>query len=311
LVTFDADGDGLQDVFIANDSMPNFLYRNNGDGTFSEVALQAGIAVSEDGKAEAGMGTDAGDTTGSGRLDVIVTHLDYEHARLYRNLGKGLFEDSTFAAKLGYVTYQYSGFGTRLLDYDNDGLLDLFIANGHILDNIELYHANVRYAEPKLILRNKGRGTFELVTERLGSALKEPMISRGVAACDFDNDGDVDLLISNNGQKPELLRNDGGNQNHWLEIQLVGTRSNRDGVDAVVRVAAGGIVQHGQRKGGMSYQSAQDPRLHFGLGSFSQVERVEIDWPSGAKDVLQNIPADRIIVVTEGSAEPGSRVDRQ
>jgi hypothetical protein len=301
IVTFDFDHDGWQDIFIANDANPNFLFRNNRDGTFSEVALQAGIAVSEDGKAEAGMGTDAADSDGDGWLDVFITHLDLEHARLYRNLGDGSFEDATFAAKLGYATFRYSGFGTCFIDYDHDGARDIFMANGHILDNIELYHAETRYAEPKLLYRNQGRGLFENVSEKLGPDLQLPRVSRGAALADADNDGDLDLLVSNNGQSPQLLLNEGGNRNHWVELALLGTRSNRDGVGARVKVVSGDLVSYDQRQGGRSYQSAHDGRLHFGLGSRSQVEALEIRWPSGAVETLKNLAADQILTVKEGA----------
>jgi hypothetical protein len=301
IVTFDFDRDGWQDIFIANDANPNFLFQNNRDGTFREVAYLAGVAVAENGKAEAGMGTDAGDTTGNGWLDVFVTHLDFEHARLYRNLRDGSYEDATFAAKLGYATFRYSGFGTGFMDYDNDGARDIFMANGHILDNIELYHAETRYAEPKLVYRNTGKGLFENVSNKLGSDLQRPRVSRGAALGDFDNDGDLDVLVSNNGQAPELLQNQGGNGNHWLQLQLIGTRSNRDAVGARVKVVSGSWMTYDQRKGGRSYQSAHDPRLHFGLGSRTNVDLVEIRWPSGLVESLKNVPTDQTVTVKEGS----------
>jgi hypothetical protein len=300
VVTFDYDNDGWQDIFIANDSMPNFLFHNNRDGTFREVAYSAGVAVGVDGQFEAGMGTDAADTTGTGRLDLVVTHLDQQLARLYQNLGDGLFEDATYRSKLSYATFHMSGFGTRFMDYDNDGRRDLFMANGHVLDNIQLYHAETRYAEPKLMFRNAGGGIFENVSDQLGPDFLLPRVSRGAAIGDFDNDGDLDILVSNNGQAPQLLRNDGGNSNHWLQIFLVGTRSNRDGVGARVKVTAGDLVLYDERKGGMSYQSAQDPRLHFGLGQHSNIDLIEIEWPSGESTKLTNLKPNQIIAVEEG-----------
>jgi hypothetical protein len=300
VVTFDFDNDGWDDIFIANDSRANSLFRNNHDGTFHEMAYFAGIAVSENGVAEAGMGTDAADTTGGGFLDVFVTHLDFEHARLFHNLGDGSFEDATFSAKLGYATYYMSGFGTRFLDYDNDGARDIFMANGHILDNIHLYHAETKYAEPKLMYRNDGRGIFENFSDKLGPDFQTPRVSRGAAVADFDNDGDLDLLVSNNGQAPQLFRNDGGNSNNWLEVFLIGSRSNRDGIGARVKVVAGDLVQYDARKGGMSYQSAQDPRLHFGLGSRQTVDVVEVRWPSGLTDVIKNVAVNHFVTVKEG-----------
>jgi hypothetical protein len=300
IVTFDYDNDGWQDIFIANDSMPNFLFHNNRDGTFREVAYSAGVAVGIDGQFEAGMGTDAADTTGIGRLDLVVTHLDQQLARLYRNLGDGLFEDATYGSKISYGTFHMSGFGTRFMDFDNDGRRDLFMANGHVLDNIQLYHAETRYAEPKLMFRNAGAGMFENVSDQLGPDFLLPRVSRGAAIGDFDNDGALDILVNNNGQSPQLLRNDGGNSNHWLQLSLIGTRSNRDAVGARVKVTAGDLVLYEERKGGMSYQSAQDPRLHFGLGQRSVIGQIEIKWPSGAVSKLTNLKADQILAIEEG-----------
>ena len=300
VVTFDYDNDGWQDIFIANDHMPNFLFHNNRDGTFREVGYAAGVAVSADGLFEAGMGTDAADATGSGRMDLTVTHLDMQLARFYQNLGDKTFEDATLLSKIGYATYHMSGFGTRFMDYDNDGARDLFMANGHVLDNIARYHADTQYAETKLMFRNNGRGIFENVSDLLGPDFQLPRVSRGAAVADFDNDGDLDILVNNNGQAPQLLRNDGGNTNHWLGLLLIGTKSNRDGVGARVKLSAGDLMLYDQRKGGMSYQSAQDPRLHFGLGPRSNVAAIEILWPSGNVTKLTNLKSDQIIAIKEG-----------
>lgn len=299
VVTFDYDDDGWQDVFISNDSMANFLFHNNRDGTFREVGYVAGVAVSADGLPEAGMGTDAADTTGDGRMDLVVTHLDSQLARLYRNMGDGIFDDATLRSRLGYTTFHMSGFGARFMDYDNDGARDIFMANGHVLDNIERYSSSVHYAEPKLMFRNLGKGIFENVSDRLGADFLLPRVSRGAAIGDFDNDGDLDVLVNNNGEAPQLLRNDGGNANHWLQIFLIGTKSNRDGVGARIKLVAGDLVLYDQKKGGMSYQSAQDPRLHFGLGNRQVVDSVHIVWPSGSATTLQNLKADRVITIKE------------
>jgi len=300
VVTFDYDDDGWQDIFIANDSMPNFLFHNNRDGTFREVGYMAGVAVSMDGTSEAGMGVDAADASGKGRMDLMVTHLDSQLARFYQNMGGGVFDDATLQSKISYATFHMSGFGTRFMDYDNDGWRDVFMADGHILDNIERYRGAVRYAEPKLMFRNRGRGVFENVSDRLGADFQRPRVSRGAAIGDFDNDGDLDVLVNNNGEPAQLLRNDGGNANHWLQIFLIGTRSNRDGVGARVKVTAGDLTLYEQRKGGMSYQSAQDPRLHFGLGAHLTVDALEIIWPSGVVTKLAGIKSDQIISVREG-----------
>jgi enediyne biosynthesis protein E4 len=300
VVTFDYDNDGWQEIFIANDHMPNFLFHNNRDGTFREVGYAAGVAVSGDGQFEAGMGVDAADTSGSGRMDLIVTHLDMQLARLYQNREDHTFDDFTLRSRIGYSTYHLSGFGTRFMDYDNDGARDIFIANGHVLDNIQRYHPDTQYPEPKLMFRGNGHGIFENVSDRLGPDFQLPRVSRGVAVADFDNDGDLDILVNNNGGVPQLLRNDGGNANHWLEILLIGTKSNRDGVGARVKLSAGDLLLYDQRKGGMSYQSAQDPRLHFGLGQRMKVDRLEILWPSGTITKLADLESDQIIAVKEG-----------
>jgi len=300
IVTFDYDDDGWQDVFISNDSMANSLFHNKRDGTFREVGYAAGVAVGLEGQFEAGMGTDAADVSGTGRFDLIVTHLDQQLARFYRNLGDGAFDDATYSSKLAYATFHFSGFGTRFMDYDNDGFCDLFIANGHVLDNIERYHAETRYAEPKLMFRNLGKGIFQNVSDQLGPDFQLPRVSRGAAIGDFDNDGDLDILINNNGQPPQLLRNEGGNANHWLQLFLIGTRSNRDAVGARVKLTAANLVLYDQRKGGMSYQSAQDPRLHFGLGQRTLVDELEIRWPSGELTKLKNLRCDQILTVKEG-----------
>jgi hypothetical protein len=300
VVTFDYNNDGWQDIFISNDAMPNHLFHNKGNGTFDEIGYLAGAAVSGDGQMEAGMGVDAADTTGSGWLDLYVTHLDMQLNRFYRNMRDGSFTDATLSSKLGYDTYQVSGFGTRFLDYDNDGARDLFVANGHVMDNIERYHPATTYAEPKQMFRNTGRGRFENVSDRLGPDLQKPHVSRGAATGDFDNDGDLDILVSGCGQKAQLLRNDGGNTGHWLQLYLIGTKSNRDGVGARVKVTAGDLVLHDEKKGGMSYQSAQDPRLHFGLGPRTQVDAVEIVWPSGMVSKLEKLKSDQIVAVKEG-----------
>lgn len=302
IVAFDFNGDGWTDVFIANDSMENFLFVNRGNSTFQESGIEAGVALSEDGKAEAGMGVDAADYDGDGLPDLFVTHLDLELNRLYRNRGDGTFEDATFGSKIGARNFRMSGFGARFTDYDNDGWPDIFIADGHVLDNVELFHAETTYAERKTVYRNV-RGMFTDVTTALGPDLLVPRVSRAAAFADFDNDGDIDVLVTNSGQPPQLLRNDGGNRNHWLELRLVGVRSNHDGIGARVKIAAGGRTQSAQSKGGMSYQASHDPRLHFGLGSAARVETVEVRWPSGAVDRLAGIAADRVVTIREGEGE--------
>jgi hypothetical protein len=299
LVTFDANGDGWTDIFIANDSMQNSLFINKHDGTFEEAAVASGVAFGENGEVEAGMGVDASDYDQDGKLDLYVTHLDFELNRLYRNMGDGTFEDRTATAGFGHQTFQLSGFGVRFIDYDNDGWRDLFLVNGHVLDNVSLQHPKTTHAEPKMIFRNV-RGKFRNVTEQLGPDLSEHRVSRAAAFADYDNDGDIDVLVNNNGQAAQLFRNDGGNRNHWIEVKLIGTRSNRDGYGAKVTLRAGGRTWVDERKGGTSYQAAHDPRLHFGLANAAIVDEIEVRWLSGAVDRLTDVRSGQVVVIKEG-----------
>ncbi|PYV92059.1 MAG: hypothetical protein DMG05_05630 [Acidobacteria bacterium] len=307
LVAADFDNDGWTDVFQANDTMRNFLFMNNRDGTFRDAAIIMGVGYSKDGRAEAGMGTDAGDYDGDGWMDIYVTHLDHELDRLYHNNADGTFDDVTLESQIGNQPFLYSGFGMGFVDFDNDGALDIFVANGHILDNIELFQHEVTYAEPKLMFRNVGGGRFENVSSQLGSDFSRPRVSRGTALGDYDNDGDLDLLVSNNGQSPELLRNEGGNLNNWITLRLRGVQSNRDGIGARVKVVAGGLVRIMDAKGGTSYQSAHDPRIHFGLGTREKVDLVQIRWPSGKIDELKNVSVNQFLYIKEGGGLTGSR----
>jgi hypothetical protein len=306
VVAADFDNDGWVDVFIANDSIRNLLFRNRGDGTFEDVTLSSGTGYSEDGQAEAGMGVDAADYNGDGWLDLFVTHLDFELNRLYQNRGRMNFVDATVTSRLGRSAVLNSGFGARFFDYDNDGGKDLLIVNGHVLDNVSLYRPDVHYAERKLLFRNES-GYFRNVSGGSGEPFRNAHVGRGLAVGDFDNDGDLDVLVSNNGERAEVLRNDGGNANGWLAIRLVGVRSNRDGIGARVQVVAGASTQFDQVKGGGSYLSSSDPRLHFGLGPRLQAERVEVKWPSGTVDSLPNVRGNRFLTIREGQGEVPSR----
>jgi enediyne biosynthesis protein E4 len=307
LVLADLNNDGWPDVFIANDTWPNSLFLNQKNGTFEDVSFISGVAASEDGKYEAGMGTDAADVEGDGWFDLYVTHLDFELNRLYHNNRDGTFDDATFASGMANQATLLSGVSAKFVDYDNDGWIDIVQVNGAMLDNINLFHSEVQYMEPLLMFRNLGKGKFEKVSERLGPAFLKPIAGRGLAVADFDNDGDQDLAISVSGTYPELLRNDGGNANNWLEVMLVGVRSNRDGVGAALKLVSEGFTQHGQRKGGMSYMSAHDPRVHFGLGQRKSIDSLEITWPSGTVDKLIHVPINQVITVKEGvGIIPGS-----
>ena len=300
VVLADFDNDGWPDIAIANDTWPNFLFLNNHDGTFKDVSLVSGVAASEDGKYEAGMGIDASDLDGDGLPDIYITHLDFEQNRLYRNGGDGTFTDDTYASRTGNKGMGLSGVAVKLLDYDNDGWPDIVQANGAMLDNVALYHSEVSYKEPLLMLRNLGKGRFEKTSESLGPDFMQPTVGRGLATADFDNDGDIDIVLNNSGDYPKFLRNDGGNANHWLEVLLIGTKSNRDGTGALLKLTSEGVVRVEQAVGGTSYMSASDPRIHFGLGKRQKIESLVITWPSGQVDKLSNLPVDKIIAVKEG-----------
>jgi hypothetical protein len=301
LVLADFDNDGWPDIAIANDTWPNFLFLNNHDGTFKDVSLISGLAASEDGKYEAGMGIDAADVNGDGLLDVYITHLDLELNRLYLNNGDTTFTDDTYASGIGAKARLLSGVAAKFLDYDNDGWVDILQLNGAMLDNVTLYHSEVSYKEPLVMFRNLGLGHFELTSSQLGPDFLRPVAGRGLATADFDNDGDMDIAVNNRGDYPELLRNDGGNVNHWLEVLLMGTKSNRDGTGAQLKLTSEGFAQVKQAEGGTSYMSASDPRIHFGLGKRAKIESLVITWPSGQVEKLANLPIDTLIAVKEGT----------
>ena len=300
VVLADFNNDGWPDIAIANDSWPNFLFINKHDGTFEDVSLFSGIAASEDGRYEAGMGIDAADVDGDGWLDVYVTHLDFELNRLYHNNHDGTFTDDTFRSGIGNKAILLSGVSMKFLDYDNDGWPDILQLNGAMLDNVQLYHNQVSYKEPLLMLRNFGKGQFDKVSDSLGPDFVRPIVGRGVATADYDNDGDIDIVTNNRDDYPSLLRNDGGNANHWLTVFLIGTKSNRDGTGASLKLTSEGMSQVEQAKGGMGYMSASDPRIHFGLGKRTKIESLVITWPSGQVDRLSSVPIDKIIAVQEG-----------
>jgi hypothetical protein len=300
VVLADFNNDGWPDIAIANDSWPNFLFLNKHDGTFQDVSFVSGMAASEDGRYEAGMGIDAADVDGDGWQDLYITHLDFELNRLYHNNQNGTFDDVTFKSGIGNKAILLSGVSMKFLDYDNDGWNDILQLNGAMLDNVNLYHGEVSYKEPLLMFRNLGKGQFEKVSESLGSDFVRPIAGRGLATADFNNDGGMGIVTNNRGDYPSLLRNDGATANHWAEFLLIGTRSNRDGIGASLKLTSEGFVHVEQSKGGMSYMSASDPRIHFGLGKRTKVESLEITWPSGQVDKLANVPIDRILAIKEG-----------
>jgi enediyne biosynthesis protein E4 len=301
VVLADFNNDGWPDIAVANDSWPNFLFINKHDGTFEDDSLVSGIAASEDGRYEAGMGIDAADVDGDGWQDIYITHLDFELNRLYHNNQDGTFTDATFSSEIGNKALLLSGVSMKFLDYDNDGWTDILQLNGAMLDNIQLYHSEVTYPEPLLMFRNSGKGMFKKVSESLGPDFVRPIVGRGIATADYDNDGDIDIVTNNRGDSPSLLRNDGGSANHWLSVLLIGTKSNRDGIGASLNLTSDGITQFEQSKGGMGYMSASDPRIHFGLGKRNKIQSLQITWPSGQVDKLTNMPVDQIIAVKEGA----------
>lgn len=297
----DYDNDGDLDLYVANDSTPSFLYRNQGDGTFTEVGLLAGVALSADGLEQAGMGVDFGDYDNDGWLDLVKTNFSDDTNNLYRNQGESWFEDVGGAAGYAAVSRPLLGFGIKFFDYDNDGWKDIFVANGHVNPQVDAYAFGVRYAERNLLFRNLRDGRFEEVGLDSGAALRMEKVSRGAASADFDNDGDLDLLVSNLDEGPTLYRNDGGHgRGHWIRITLVGSESNREGLGARVEVVAGALRQVEEVRANASYLAASDPRLHFGLGEAAQVERITIRWPSGKVEAIENEKGDQELVIEEG-----------
>ena len=302
VVALDYDNDGRVDIFQANDAGANFLFHNNGDGTFSDVALEAGVAFDPNGSARGGMGVDAEDLDGDGYLEIFVANFSGETNALFHNDGDGLFTEITNKLGLGTISLPMSGFGSRFFDYNNDGLVDLFVSNGHPFEPINKLVSGTTYKERPFLFENTARGFHDVAAER-GFALKKFYAGRGLAVGDIDNDGDSDLLLMNVGEPPALLRNDGGNANHWLGVNLVGTKSTRDAVGTKVTVTAGGTRWNKQRLGGTSYCSASDPRLLLGLGSSTKVDGIEVKWPSGEISNLKNVRANQYLTIKESGTK--------
>jgi hypothetical protein len=302
----DFDNDGWPDIYVACDSAPSLLYRNNHDGTFREIAVPAGAALDESGAALSGMGVGVGDYDADGWLDIVRTNFSEQVTTLYRNYGAG-FGDASLRAGLG-VNRKYVGFGVDFLDADNDGWQDIFIANGHVYSQIANRKLHLTYRQPRVVYRNLGTGRFEDVSATAGAAVRMPNLGRGCAFGDFDNDGDVDVVVNNLDGPATLLRNDTGHsnvgaglqpRNHSILIKCVGTRSNRSAIGARVKVTTGAHAQIDEVMSGSSYYSQSDLRLHFGLGRAAKVDTVEVGWPSGAKDAFQDLPADHLFVIQE------------
>ena len=293
----DYDDDGFVDVYVANDSVQSFLFHNNGNGTFEEVGLLAGVGFTEDGKTFAGMGVDFSDYDNDGRPDVFVTDLSNERYRLFRHSGAGGFRDVSDATGVGGATLPFSGWSTRFVDYDNDGWKDIFVAQGHVMDTIEKTAPNLKYLQPPLLLRNE---SARFVRVAAGDVFQQEWAGRGAAFGDLDNDGDIDVVLSNVGQNAVVLRNEGGNQNRWLQIRTVGTKSNRDGIGCRVKVStASGPTQYFTVSTAAGYLSASDKRLTVGLGREPVATLVEIRWPSGVVQRFENVKAGQTLTATE------------
>ena len=305
VVIADSDDDGLPDVFVANDSMPNFLFHNAGGFRFRETGLPAGIAVGVDGHARAGMGIDVGDYDNDGHLDVVITNLDFEMHTLVHGMDGGLFSYVTTESGIGFPTLPFVGFGVAFLDYDNDGRLDIAVADGNILDNAPLNRPGSTYAQRRLLFHNVSGGRFVEVGRTAGPGFAAARVGRGLAVGDIDNDGDLDILITNNGQDAELLRNDSGNRGHALEMRLRGRGANTQAVGARVRVTAGGVTQERDVKAGSSYLSQNDLRVHVGLGAVTRADRIAVTWPDGRAETLTGVEADQIVTIEEGKGIVG------
>jgi enediyne biosynthesis protein E4 len=294
VVCSDIDDDGLIDIFVADDSTPNLLYHNNGDGAFKEIGFVSGAALSADGAEQGSMGVAVGDYDHDGRFDIFVTNFVDEYNTLYHNDGRNTFTDVSYKANVATVSMPLVGWGTHFLDYDNDGWGDLFVANGHVYPQLQDYH------QRKLLSHNNRDGAFTEVAAQSGAPLMQLRAGRGGAFGDLDNDGDVDIVVNDLDGPPQLLRNDGGNANNFVMIRTVGVKSNRDGVGAKVKVVSGDLTQIGEVRSGASYISQSDLRLHFGLEKRAKIDLIELRWPSGVIDKITNVNANKLLTVKEG-----------
>jgi len=300
--TFDFDDDGWTDIYVACDSTPSILYRNNHDGTFTDVAVTAGAAFNEDGKEQAGMGSTIGDYNGDGRLDIFKTNFSDDTATLYRNNGDGTFDDVTFSAGLGLYT-KYLGWGTMFLDVDNDGWPDLLLVNGHVYPEVDSQHLGSDYREPRILYHNRGNGTFEDISANAGPAITAVNSGRGLAVGDLWNDGRISAVISNMNAPMSLLVNQVKSSNHWIALKTTGTKSNRDGIGAKIRMKVGDRVLVDEVRSGSSYDSSSDVRVHFGLAAATKLDWVEVRWPSGLREKFMNMQLDSMNTLQEGSGD--------
>ncbi len=294
----DYDHDGFPDIFISNDTFPNFLLHNNHDGTFTDVAMAAGVAYNENGKTVAGMGTDFRDLDNDGKPDIVHTAMFGDTFPLYKNTGDGQFEDATSASGLTPLTSRLTAWGTGAFDFDNDGYKDLFTANAAILDNsLEVEHRP--YAIANSLFRNRGNLTFEDLSAKAGPTFTIPAAHRGAAFGDFNNDGKIDVVVSVLNGPPELFLNRSANHNHWILLKLVGTADNRDGLGTQIKITTAHGTQYNQATTAVSYNSSSDKRVHFGLGDDAVIDTIELTWPTGRKQILTHVKADQILTITE------------
>jgi enediyne biosynthesis protein E4 len=303
VVFSDLDNDGWPDIFVANDSVPNLVFHNKHDGTFEEVGLISGASLNLFGKAQAGMGVAVGDYDGDGYFDIYITTFAEDTNTLFRNLGRMTFLDVTAESGAARASRANLGWGTAFADFDNDGWPDLFVANGHVYPDVDQLKETSRYQQPKELYRNLGNGHFAEMSAAAGGDLAIPRPARGAAFGDYDNDGDVDVLVINMNLRPNLYRNDGGNRNSWIGFRLIGTSSNRDAIGARVEIEAAGRKQIGEVRSGGSYLSHNDMRVHFGLGPADRVEKVRVQWPSGKIDTLTNVNSRQYLTIREGSTQ--------
>jgi hypothetical protein len=300
VVWTDVDDDGWQDLYVANDAGPNFLYHNNRDGTFTEIGYLAGVAVGEDGNEQGSMGVALGDYMHTGRLALFVSNFVDEYDALYRHDAALTYTDVSFPSGIAKVMGPYVGWGTAFFDYDNDGWPDLMVVNGHVYPQVDTVDIGTKYAQRILLFHNEHHGTFSELAAETGEAMMVPRVSRGAAFGDIDNDGDIDVVIENLDGRPTILRNDGGNWNNWITIKTIGKSPNRDAVGAKVKVVAGDLVQWDQVHSGGSYLSVSDLRLHYGLGRRTLVDLIEVHWPDGRVEKVQNLPANQFVTVEQG-----------
>ena len=299
----DYNNDGAPDIYIANDSTENLFYRNNGDGTFEEIGFMVGVALSEDGAAENGMGTTFGDWNNDGWFDLTVTNYAQQTNTLYHNDADGFFTDTTATTKTAQITYPYLGWATAFIDYDNDGYQDLFVANGHLHENLAELGQEGTYGQRNLLFRNNRDATFTECSETLGADMRLEDVSRGATFADYDLDGDIDIVVTNSNATPRLLRNDGGNRKNWLQIQLIATNSSTDAIGTRIEVTTGELTQTREVRSGDGYLSQRDLTLHFGIGDYEHVDSIAVRWQNGVRQTIKGVAANQVLSIEENGNE--------